>query len=657
MGQPETRFTQAGEVSIAYQVVGDGPVDLVWAWGGWSNIEVFWEEPSCAAFLRRLSEFTRLILFDRRGCGVSDRGGSTVTPTLEERMEDMLAVLDAVGSDRASILGVSEGGSLAALLAASHPDRVGSIILYGTPARFRKDAEHPWGWGDEAALTGFVEANRKGWGMRSEFAVQLWAPSMADDEHFIDWMAKFSRQSLSRNDVVPLLWSCMDYDLVDVFPAVRAPTLVVHRRDDRLMPVSHGRWIAQHVPDAQLVELAGTDHLPFVGDAEEVLAAVEEFLIGSSATMRRHRRLLTVMFTDIDDSSTMLARMGDDAWRELVASHDRMVRDHLARFDGQEVKHLGDGFLAVFDGPARAIRCAMGIGDAAERLGLSVRVGMHTGECELTGDDVRGITVHVGARIVELATPGQILVSNSVRDLVAGSGIRFGEGSDVELKGIAGPRVVFPVLRHGASPDAVRRLAIDRTNVLRRDGEYWTVAFDGLVVTLRDSKGLRDIARLLESPQHEFHVLDLIAEADPNDRSVSQPESLEAGLRVQRAGDEPVIDEAARAEYRRRLAELQREIDDADSEGNAAAMATAREEYDVLLEQLTSAYGLGGRSRRTPDHVERARKTVTRRIRDAMSRIDRAHPGLGRHLNASLHTGVFCSYQPERAVPWTVTPD
>jgi class 3 adenylate cyclase len=479
---------------------------------------------------------------------------------------------------------------------------------------------------------------------------------MAEDERFIDWMAKFSRQALGRNEVVPLIWCMNDYDLVDVFPAVRTPTLVVHRRDDRLVPVSQGRWIAQHIPDAQLVELEGADHLPFVGDADDVLAAIEEFLIGSNARERRHRKLLTIMFTDIDDSSMMLAHMGDDAWRELVAAHDRMVRDHLARFDGQEVKHLGDGFLAIFDAPVRAIRCAMGIQDAAERLGLSVRVGMHTGECELAGDDVRGITVHVGARIVELAAPGQIMVSNSVRDLVAGSGIRFDEGNDVELQGIAGPRVVFAVLRHGATPDVVRRLAIDMANVLRRDGEYWTVAYDGMVVTLRDSKGLRDIRRLLESPQREFHVLDLIAEAAPSDRSVSPSESLEVGLRIDRGNDEPVIDDATRAAYRRRLSDLEREIADAQSEGNVAAATTAREEYDSVLEQLTTAYGLGGKARRTPDHIERARKTVARRIRDAVSRIERSHPGLGRHLSASLHTGVFCSYQPEHSVTWTVTP-
>lgn len=654
MAQSKTWFTQAGDVNIAYQVIGDGPVDLVYAWGAYSNIEVFWEEPALAAFLRRLSEFTRLILFDRRGCGVSDRGGSTVTPTLEEKMQDVLAVLDAVGSEQASIFGMSEGGVVAAWLAATHPERIRSIIAYGTVTRLRRDDEHPWGWMDDDTFAQFLERAATDWGMPSTWAVQLWAPSMAGDERFMEWGAKFRRQSLSRGDILPFFWANMDADIVDVWPAVRTPTLVLHRRDDRLVPISHGRWIAQQVPDARFIELAGIDHLPFIGDAEEVLAAIEEFLIGSRDTHGRHRKLLTVMFTDIANSSTLLTSLGDDAWRELVAAHDRMIRDHLATFDGTEMKQLGDGFLAVFEGPARAIRCATGILDAAERLGLSLRVGVHTGECEIAENDVRGITVHVGARIVELATPGEILVSNSVRDLVAGSGIRFGEGREVELQGIPGPRIVFPVLSHGTTPEAVRRLAIDRTHMLRREGEYWTVAYDGLVVTLRDSKGLRDIARLLASPRHEFHVLDLVAEGVADTRSISPSVALEAGLGVEQRGDEPLIDETARAQYRRRLAELQEEIDEAESQGNAVAVSSAREEFDALVEQLSSAYGVGGKARRTPDHVERARKTVTRRIRDVMSRIERAHPSLGRHLSASLHTGVFCSYQPERTMTWTV---
>ncbi|MGH9026724.1 MAG: adenylate/guanylate cyclase domain-containing protein, partial [Acidimicrobiia bacterium] len=566
MDQAQTKYAGAGEVNIAYQVVGDGPVDLVWAYGLASNIEVFWEEPSFAAFFRRLSEFSRLILFDRRGCGASDREGTTVTPTLEERMDDVIAVLDAVGSERASIFGVSEGGALAALFAATHPERTNSIIVYGTMARFRKDAEHPWGWADDDGLASFNKAVEQGWGTieGAEGGVPLWAPSMVGDERFTNWMAKYMRQSVSRGAISPLLWSFPAYDLVDVFPAVRAPTLVLHRREDLLVPVSHGRWIAEQIPDARFIELSGVDHLPFVGDADAVLAEVENFLIGSRGPAPRHRKLLPVAFTDIADSTAKLNDLGDDAWRELLAAHDQAVRDHLNRFGGEEVKQLGDGFLAVFDGPARAIRCALGVIEAVARLGLSVRVGLHTGECEVVDSDVQGIAVHVSARIVELAVPGQILVSSTVRDLVAGSGIRFGEGHDVELEGVAGPRAVLPVLRHGATPDVARRLAIEQKNVIRRDGEYWTVAYDGLVVTLRDTKGLRDIARLLASPGRELHALDLVRQASAMSGSVSAQAAFDAGLSLEPRADESVIDEAARADYKRRIAELEHVIDDAD---------------------------------------------------------------------------------------------
>jgi len=646
VSQPVTQYARAGDVNIAYQVVGEGPVDLVWSWGLASNIEVFWEEPSLAAFLRRLSEFSRLILFDRRGCGLSDRHGTTVTPTLEERMEDVLAVLDAVGSEQASIFGISEGGSLAALFAATHPERTASIILYGTLTRYDHDAQ----LGD-FTVGAFIEAVSHGWGSRSEGSVQWWAPSMAGDDQFAEWMARLARQSVSPGAIVPLLLS-ENYDLVDIFPTVRVPTLVVHRRDDSLVAVSHGRHLASEIPDARFVELEGVDHLPFIGDADSVLAEVQDFLIGSRTSIARQRRLLTLLFIGIADATARAVRLGDDAWRELLVAHERDVRTHLSRFGGEEVKHLGDGVLAVFDGPARAIRCALGIVDAAERKGLSVRAGVHTGECETADAEVRGIAVDVAARVVEAAGPAQILVSSTVVDLVAGSGIRFGERHDVALPGIPGTRTLFPVLRDGASPDAVRRTAVEQSNVFRRDGEYWTVGYGGMVVSLRDTKGLRDLAHLLAEPGREFHVLDLIA-GGTDARSISSTEAVENGLGRDGRG-EPVIDQAARAHYQRRIAELEAVIDDAYEIGDGEGSATAREELDALIDELTAAYGLAGRPRRTPDHIERARKAVSRRLRDAMSRIARVHPRLGRHLDASIRTGVFCSYQPERDVVWMV---
>ena len=653
MSQPVTRYARAGDVSIAYQVTGEGPVDLVWAYGLASNVEVFWEEPSLAAFFRRLAEFSRLVIFDRRGCGLSDRGGVLTTPTLEERADDILAVLDAVGAERASILGVSEGAGLAAVFASTHPERTTSIILYGTVCRL-PDIEHPLGWHDERRAMEFLAGMGAGWGTdeAAEAGVPLWAASMTGDADFTRWLGRYMRQSVSRNEIVPLLMTNFAYALPDVFPAVRVPALVLNRRDDPLAPVAYARRIASLIPDGHLVELDGVDHLPFVGDAEAVAAEIEEFLVGSRAHTARQRRLLTLVFTDIAQSTTRVVERGDDVWRELLAAHDQDVRRHLARFGGQEVKHLGDGFLAAFDGPARAIRCALGISDAAERRGLPLRVGVHTGECEIVDGDVRGIAVHVGARLADLAEPGEILASSTVRDLVAGSGVRFGEGRDVELAGIAGNRTVLPVVRQGVRPDVARRLASEQANVFRRDGEYWTVGYRGLVVTLRDSKGLHDLAHLLTEPRREIHVLDLIAEGT-GARSVSASAAAQAGLAIQGRG-EPVIDQTALAQYKRRIAELETQIDQAHERGDGEAAAVAQEELDALITQLTAAYGLGGRSRRTPDHVERARKAVSRRLRDAITRIAHAHPRLGRHLDASIHTGAFCSYQPERDTVWAI---
>jgi pimeloyl-ACP methyl ester carboxylesterase len=651
MAQPATRYARAGTVNIAFQVIGDGPVDLVWVWGLASNLEVAWEEPSYAAFLRRLSEFARVVVYDRRGCGVSDREGTTVTPTLEERMDDVLAVLDAIGSDTASIFGVSEGGILAAAFAATHPRRVSSIILYGTVGHFRRDAGHPWGWANMAELADFVEWMRRGWGtMRgAENALPLWAPSMVGNQRFVAWLAKHSRQSVSRGAILPLLWSSIYAYLVDVFPAVRVPTLVLHRVDDHLVPIDHARHIAEQIPHARLVELPGTDHYPFVGDAEAVLGEVEGFLLGHRET-RLHQRLLTVLRVDVAGTADVLS-LAPQAWSELVAWHDEMVRDHLTRFDAAEVTRVGDGVLAAFDGPGRAIRCAVGIVDAAARRGLPVRAGLHTGECEVANSKVQGPAVHIATRIAELAGPGQVLVSSTVCDLVPGSGIRFGDGRAVELEGLVAARAVFPVLRHGATPEAVRRFAIDQVNVLRRDGEYWTVAYAGLVVTLRDSKGLRDLARLVDSAGREIHVLDLAAAPG---RASTVHDALEAGLSPRPSIGEPIIDEVARAAYKHRIAELNEDIDEAETRGDSEAGARARRELDVLVEHLASAYGLGGTVRRTADSTERARKAVTRRIRDAISRIDRAHPGLGRHLTVSVHTGVFCSYRPEGDIAWNI---
>ena len=654
-GPPTTQYALAGDVNIAYQVVGDGPIDLVFVYGLASNVEVFWEEPSVAAFFRRLAEFSRLIVIDRRGCGLSDRGGALTTPTIEERVEDLVAVLDAVGSTRASIFGISEGGGVAAMFAAMHPDRTASIVMYGTVNLRVRGLEHPWGWHIDGAALADVEEWARTWGTQegAEGTVARLAPSMVGDAPFTAWIGRWMRQSLSRNEMRPVILNAFGYDLVDVFPAVRVPALVLFRRDEPIAGgVEYSRQLASLIPDARFVALDGIDHLPFVGDAESLAEEIEAFLVGGRARGVQ-RRLVTLLCIDIVESAERLGRLGDDGWREVLAAHDRDVRAHLARFGADEVKHAGAGMLAAFDGPARAIRCALGIVDGADRRGLTLRIGVHTGECEVLDDGAMGgIAVHVGARLVELARPGEILASSTVRDLVYGSGIRFADGRDVDLDGLAAHRTVFPVIRQGATPDAARLLATEHANVFRRDGEYWTVGHSGLVVTLRDSKGLRDLSRLLAEPGRELHALDLATEG-PAPRSTARADARDADLRTG-TGGEPIIDDTARAAYKRRITELEAAIDDADANGDGERTAAARQELDALVETLASAYGLGGRPRRMTDDVERARKAVTRRLRDAMTRIDRAHPALGRHLQAAVHTGVFCRYTPDRDIEWIV---
>jgi pimeloyl-ACP methyl ester carboxylesterase len=638
MRRPTTQFAKAGEVHVGYQVFGEGPSDLLWIWGLASNVEAMWDEPSSAAFLHRLGDLARVIMFDRRGAGVSDREGTAATPTLEERVDDVIAVLDAVGCERVTAFGVSEGGAMAAALAASRPDRIDRIVVYGT-SRFPRGVPPM----DAAA---WIEELASGWGTLegAKASVHSWAPSMAGDDRFVEWMARQRRLACSRAAIRPLLWTTLNaYTQVDdLFRAVHVPALVVRRRDDQLAPETSVRLIAEEIPSARYVELPGADHYPFLGDTDALLAEIGAFIGGGRDLDPRDRRVLTIAAVETAATPGDV-RLGEDGWRQLLASHADLARTYLARFGGRVIVSTGGTLLAAFDGPARAIRAAVAIVDGAERLGLPVRAGLHTGECELDGDGVHGLALHVATQISTIAAPGEILVSGTVRDLVAGSGIRFGEGRAAELEGLAGARPLVEVLRHGAHPDTVRRFAIEHANVLRLDGEYWTIAFDAHVVTVRDSKGMRDLAHLLAAPGRDHHVLDL---ASPGARHVV---GHERGAEV--------LDATARADYKRRLTALQAEIDEAHARGDGVTVERIRATYDAFVDQLTSAYGLGGRSRRAPDAVERARKAVARRLRDAQTRIARAHPSLGRHLQASVRTGVFCSYAPERDVTWTVEAD
>jgi pimeloyl-ACP methyl ester carboxylesterase len=437
----ETKYAKSGDVHIAYQVVGSGPLDLVLVPGFISHVEEWWEEPLCARFLERLTSFSRLILFDKRGTGLSDREGGV--PTLEQRMDDVRAVLTAAGSERAAVLGISEGGAMSVLFAATYPDRTAALVLYGTFAEFRSWVPTP------QHLEHFLHAIDEGWGTGQ--SLPHFAPSVADDPRFRRWWARHERLGASPGAAMALMRMNSEIDVRHVLPAIRVPTLVLHRAGDVTVDVEAGRYQAAHIPGARYVELPGIDHLPFVRDAEAVLEEIEEFLTGVRPAPEPDRVLATVMFTDIVGSTELAARLGDRRWRDLLDAHHAAVRRELARFRGREVKTAGDGFLATFDGPARAVRCAEVISATIRTLGIEVRAGLHTGEIELIGEDVGGIAVHVGARVAAEAGPSEVLVSSTVKDLVAGSGLRFDDRGVHGLKGVPEEWRLFALERGGTS--------------------------------------------------------------------------------------------------------------------------------------------------------------------------------------------------------------
>jgi pimeloyl-ACP methyl ester carboxylesterase len=430
---PETRYAKSGDLNIAYQVVGEGSFDLVYVPGWISNVELMWDEPAHAHVLGRLARFSRLILFDKRGTGLSDPVPLDRLPTLEERMDDVRAVMDAVGSQRAAVFGFSEGGVMSALFAATYPERTIALALYGTFAKRIWSTDSPWAPTPDAREREFEDLQRN-WATRMDLD-QL-APS--ESEAFKSRLATYFRRSASPGAAVALLRMNTQHDIRDVLPSIRVPTLVIHRTDDREVNVEEGRWIASKIPDSKYVELPGDSHTLWGGDTDAVVDEVEEFLTGVRRGPEPDRVLATVLFTDIVGSTEKASELGDRRWRELLVAHDAAVRLELERFRGREVDTAGDGFLATFDGPARAVRCATAICRSVRTLNLDVRAGVHTGECELEGDRVRGIGVHTGARIAALAGPGEVLASSTVKDLVAGSGIEFEERGEHELKGVPG---------------------------------------------------------------------------------------------------------------------------------------------------------------------------------------------------------------------------
>jgi len=425
---PQTRYAKSGDVHIAYQVVGDGPFDLVFVPGWVSHLEVAWEEPSLARFYNRLASFSRLILFDKRGTGLSDRVSVKEVPTLEQRMDDVRAVMDAVGSERAALMGASEGGPMSVLFAATYPQRTSALVLYGTMAR--RFELRP----TDEQLQPVFDAMERTWGQAMDTG--LWAPSRAHDQQFKEWLARLGRLGASPGAAAALIRMMIQMDVGHVLSAIRVPTLVIHRTGDRAVAVDLGKRLAEQIPGAKYAELPGDDHLPWVGDADAILDEIEEFLTGVRPAPEPDRVLATVLFTDIVGSTERAAELGDHRWRDLLDSYYSLARKELAFFRGREVKTTGDGFLATFDGPARGIRCACAISDSARPLGIEVRAGLHTGECEIMGEDIGGIAVHIGARVAAQAGSGEVLVSSTVKDLVAGSGLRFEDRGAHALKGV-----------------------------------------------------------------------------------------------------------------------------------------------------------------------------------------------------------------------------
>ena len=432
--QPRTQYAKSGDVHIAYQVFGEGAVDLVFVPGFVSHIENYWDEPNFARWLRRLGNFSRVIMFDKRGTGLSDQVSEL--PGMDQRMDDVRAVMDAVGIKRAAIFGISEGGSLATLFAATHPERSQALIIYGGFAQFSS-------WiPTQEAMESLFQYIDKSWGSGESWL--NFAPTKEGDLAFQQWWGKFERLGASPGAVKTLMRMNSQIDITEILPSVNVPTLVIHRKDDTLVRVEAGRLLAERIPGAKYVELSGADHLPFVGEnSDRILDEMEHFLTGETSTPSVERVLATVVFTDIVGSTARAQTLGDRAWGDLQDLHDKAVRKELERFRGNEVKWTGDGFLAAFDGPARAIQCALAIVSTVRALGLEVRAGIHTGEVDFVKNDIRGIAVHIASRVADLANAGDVVVSRTVKDLVAGSGIAFQDYGTHELKGVPEQWMLF----------------------------------------------------------------------------------------------------------------------------------------------------------------------------------------------------------------------
>ncbi|MDQ1457661.1 MAG: hypothetical protein QOH28_3281 [Actinomycetota bacterium] len=433
---PRTRYVAVGDADVAYQVVGDGPIDLVYFYGTGAHIELFWDAPFAPAFLARLASFSRVILFNRRGTGASDGVPRNALPTWEEWTEDLVAVLDAAGSTRTAIFATLDGGPIAMLFAAMHPERVSALILLTTTARYLEADDYTIGATPEVAGT-VVKTIERLWGTPE--LLRISSPSMADHSEFLEFGAKWFRASATpRTAATQFDYMLRSLDVRAALSLIQVPTLVLHARESVLFPIAHGLYLAEHINGARFVELPGGD-TAITPNNYVVADEVAEFLTGYRPEVEIERVLTTVVFSDIVGSTELAASLGDERWRALLDAHDRAVRNELRRFRGREIKTTGDGFFVSFDGPARAIRCAEAVIKATRELGIDVRIGLHTGECEARGDDLGGLAVHIAARIGALARPGEVLVSSTVKDLVVGSGIVFDDRGTHSLKGVPDP--------------------------------------------------------------------------------------------------------------------------------------------------------------------------------------------------------------------------
>jgi class 3 adenylate cyclase/pimeloyl-ACP methyl ester carboxylesterase len=437
-----THYTRAGDLNIAYQVVGGGAIDIVVIDQWFGNMDQQWEFPPLARLLERIAGFGRLILFDKRGTGLSDPVSLREQPSLEEWMDDLSAVLGAVGSSRAAIVGCIAGGYLAMLYAASFPERVSSLVLVDAYPRGARADDYPCGL-DMLVLSGNLRSIEERWG--EGVLLDFLGPGIAGDRELRrDW-SRYERSSASPRSAIAMIRMMYDSDVRDVLPAIRVPTLVVHHEDAPRIPICHGEYLAAHIPGARLARIPGADNFLWAGDQTEMVGVIQEFVTGQRATAEPDRLLATVLFTDIVGSTDLAARIGDHRWRELLQEHHAIVRAELKRYRGREIDTAGDGFLATFDGPARGIRCALAIGAALRSLNLEIRAGLHTGEIELMGESIGGIAVHIAARVSALAAAGEVLVTRTVTELVAGSGVTFEDRGDRELKGVPSRWQLFAV--------------------------------------------------------------------------------------------------------------------------------------------------------------------------------------------------------------------